>query len=134
MVASNWLTIKELGLFHTLITTWKLTFWNIPRNPASKVSRDEATNCISTTQHRLQNTQQSYRWRSVNSWNSMPQELRSCQSLPRFKGMLRKRILSCRPKNENLSWTEDNSVNNSIHLDDPTQLFLRKDFTWMSPI
>ena len=92
MVACNWLSIKELGLFHSMITTWKLSRWKNPRNLAAKVSIDD-NSMMSTTIPRLQNTQQSYRWRCVTTWNSLPSEIRTCLSLPRFKRTLRKWII-----------------------------------------
>ena len=40
---------------------------------------------IETNKPRLQNTESALRWRMCTTWNTLPTELRTLNSLPRFK-------------------------------------------------
>ena len=113
MSACRWLTIKELGLYHSMVTTWKLVRWKTPSNLATKLHMDH-NSVISTTIPSIQNTQLSFRWRSVTSWNTLPTEIRSCPSLPRFKRMIRSWILSNRPNNDIMAWFEDEPLDDTL--------------------
>ena len=80
----NWLTIRELTTYHTLVLAWKMVRFSTPRHLANKITiHPDYT--MTTEQPRLQNTEMGLRWRIVHEWNTIPQELREAQSLPRFK-------------------------------------------------
>ena len=108
MTACNWLNIWELGKFHSMITTWKLVYLNIPKNLADKITSDDNHN-IGTSIPRLQNTKSSFRWKCIDDWNNLPQELKNCPSLPRFKVQLRRLIISSRVQNPQVQHLDDTS-------------------------
>ena len=69
------------------------------------ISVDNITTChlimtnedtITTTIPRLQFTKQGFRWRSADTWNLLPGDIRSTQSLPVFKRKVKNWIRSLR--------------------------------------
>ena len=106
MKKCGWLTVKEMGIHHTNIATWKVINWDTPANIKHQITvNDDVT--ISTSIPRLQNTNNSYRWRSIDSWNNQPQELRHCGNIGKFKILSKKWIIDARPPE-----TGDNIDNN----------------------
>ena len=98
MTAVDWLNIWELGKFHSLITAWKMVHFKTPKNLTDKITTDENLN-METSTPRLQNTLSSFRWRCMDDWNILPQEIKNCPNLSRFKLQLRKLIISKRVQN-----------------------------------
>ena len=84
----GWYTIKELTTYHTLTSMWNVVRRHIPLQLHSKIHIDH-NHLLSTTHPRLQITSRNFRWRGVLLWNLAPLEVRSCQSLPKFKKLVK---------------------------------------------
>ena len=84
MKACKWLNLNELTKLHSLITMWKIVRYNTPRNLSLKVDLD-ANNFISTSIPRLRCTEDNFRHRTTQLWNTLPAEVRGISQLPRFK-------------------------------------------------
>ena len=93
LVECGWLSIIELSTYHTVVQLWKILTYRKPENMSQKIQLDENLDA-STTTPRLQFTKDGYRWRSIENWNSIPRDIRSIKSLPRFKRKLRHWIIS----------------------------------------
>ena len=96
MNSVNWLNIGEMMTFHTLTFTWKTLHLNTPRHIAENIYW-ETDNTIYTRIPRLKHSSSSLRWRMCQNWNSLPLELRSINSFPRFKSNVKKWIKTQRP-------------------------------------
>ena len=80
----NWLTVKEMVKFYTLIAAWTIVWQDTPKLMADKFTLSEDY-LLETTTPRLQNTAMGVRWRMRNKWNMLPIELRLLRTLPKFK-------------------------------------------------
>ena len=104
MKTCSWLTMRELALYHTNVTTWKLINWSVPLNLSTKIIKEQ-DNLISTRHPRIQNSARSYCWHAIDSWNSQPEFLRNCSTIQSFKKMLKSWILERRPPDPDLDVT-----------------------------
>ena len=87
----DWLSIREMEKYHSMIQVWKLVRLGKPENMVDKmILTDESL--IRTTIPRLLFTKSGFRWRAADCWNMMPMELRTNQSLPSFKKSVNKWI------------------------------------------
>ena len=71
----------ELAKIHSLVMMWKLLHSQTPKILSSKLDMDQDY-LATTTASRILLVRQSFRWRTITSWNLLPQELRSTPSLP----------------------------------------------------
>ena len=101
MKSCGWLTIRELAIYHTNITTWKLVNWSIPLNLSKRITIEQG-NLISTRHPRILNSARSYRWRAIDAWNVQPEYLRTCCMIQSFKKMSKSWILERRPPDPDL--------------------------------
>ena len=95
MEAANWLDIHEMIRLQTLTITWKTLYLNQPQHLDENIYRDPNNN-LYTTQPRLMNTESNLRWRMCKEWNLLPTELKTIQSLPRFKSRVKTWLKSTR--------------------------------------
>ena len=91
----NWLNVRELVKYHTIIMAWKLVYCKTLRHLYDKVTIHDDRS-LSTNMPRLQNTELGLRWRLVSEWNSLLPEIQNIQSLPRFKSRTKNWIKSLR--------------------------------------
>ena len=82
----NWMTVKEMVKYQTLVAAWKVVVARSPENMATKITVNY-DRTMNTKAPRLQNTRRGIRIRMHNEWNSIPQELRDLNTLPKFKIM-----------------------------------------------
>ena len=85
----GWLNIKNLTEYHSLCQLWKTIRWNAPSYLKDKLEIMEEDK-IRTGPPRLLITSLSYRWNTVDKWNSLPEELRTEPTIKRFKLKLKK--------------------------------------------
>ena len=85
----NWLTVVEMVQYQTLIAAWKVAWKDIPGNMARNFTRNEDLT-LNTSIPRLHNSRKALRWRTYQEWNSIPQELREVNTLPKFKKFAKK--------------------------------------------
>ena len=84
----NWMNTIELTRYHSLLQFCKLVRWRIPSIIAGKITLDNENNCI-TDKPRLQITAGYFRYKTSQTWNSLPQNLRSELSIAKFKSGLK---------------------------------------------
>ena len=99
MEACNWLGIRELIMYHSLITLWKLTNYGKPTHLAAKFkwTNDE----VKTDTCRLLTTSSYFRWRTVRQWTEMKEELKQIRKMSVFKNELKKWLIT-RRKSEDM--------------------------------
>ena len=93
----NWLTIQELTELHSLLFIWRTIHLKTPHYLAGKILLNETDNTISTNIPRLMNTTTSLRWRIVQIWNALDQDIRQERSYSKFKTAVRRGIMNRRP-------------------------------------
>ena len=87
----NWMKMSDLTEYFSLLQLWKTIRLNSPRYLARKLDID-MEQLITTTNPRLNLTNNSFRWKTVAAWNGLPEDLRMEDHLPRFKKTLKKWI------------------------------------------
>ena len=92
---TDWLSIQEMTKYHTLVQLWKIVRLQKPQTMTELFTMNNE-DLITTTIPRLQFTMQGFRWRSVDTWNLLPAEVRITQSLPKFKRQVKKWMKSLR--------------------------------------
>ena len=96
MTTCNWLYFSELVIFHSLLAMWKMLRWRTPYHLSQSVSLDD-NNLATTTDSRIMLVKNSYKWRTVQHWNSLSQDLREELNLRPFKVVLRRYLVDSRP-------------------------------------
>ena len=95
MTKCNWLSFRELVKYHSLVQLWKLVKLRKPEILASKFQLSD-DNFIRNQNPRLQIVGRNFRWRSIQDWNQLSQEVRDSTKLSIFKSGLKKWILDAR--------------------------------------
>ena len=85
----RWMYIRELDKLHTTLTLWKILRLRKPESISRKFQIN-TEDLVTTSRPRLQIVENSFRWRSVKYWNSLPREIRQDKSLPSFKKKIEK--------------------------------------------
>ena len=91
MSRCKWMSVKELIEYHSILNMWKTVYKMKPRSMYEGIKIDEDKK-LSTDAARLQFTENCYKWRTVQMWNNMKDELRHNERLGSFKIQLRKWI------------------------------------------
>ena len=87
----GWMSMRGLTRYHTLCQIWKTVKWGVPGHLKEKIDIREEDK-LGTKPPRLKITAQSYRCKAVSEWNELPIQLRSEDSLKKFKQQLKKWI------------------------------------------
>ena len=98
MSRCNWLNVRELTEFHSLLQLWKLLRWNLPRSLTDTVELVE-DDLVSTRRARIKLTDEAWRNATVRRWNDLPEFLRSELSIGKFKRSLKRHIKERRTRN-----------------------------------
>ena len=95
----NWMSVNQLGVYHSLVLQYKILQSKCPRYLHDKVSSTCPANtrlanskCIRMGpdfRSNLELTENSYRWRTAKQWNALPDNLRKIGKLKQFKLRLR---------------------------------------------
>ena len=80
----NWLMADEMIEKQSLIVMWKLIYMERPRHLLDKIEIDN-DKLIATQRARLKTVQYGWRWRSTKQWNNLPDSIRKCSNLTKFK-------------------------------------------------
>ena len=91
----NWLTASEMVKYHSLVVMWKELRRRTPDYFTDKLNLDKDDK-ITLTPARLVMTAESFRCRTTNWWNTLPDSMRGQMSLPLFKKQLRTWLLDQR--------------------------------------
>ena len=98
MYRCGWLLADELIEHQSLILMWKLVYFQKPYHVFKKIEvEDDRT--LSTNRARLKTVNLGWRWRTVKQWNHLPECLRKCENLARFKTQLKEHIKKRRVNN-----------------------------------
>ena len=84
MVDCKWMTAAEMVLYYSVLLLWKILRRRSPRSMTEKFTIDE-TGTVKTTRPRLVNTESSFRWRTIGTWNRLPESIRQETELKSFK-------------------------------------------------
>ena len=84
---TGWMSSRELTNYFSLTEMWCNIYLKIPKYMADKYTTDDEM-LVEYTPGRLLMTRRNYRWRAGLLWNSLNEECRKCQSLPRFNFFL----------------------------------------------
>ena len=84
MTACKWLSIRELILYHSLVTMWKILKFKKPIQIFEKFEMIDENN-IKTSIPRLKITDNYWRWRSARNWNNLPLTLKQTNKISTFK-------------------------------------------------
>ena len=94
----QWLTVKQLIFYHSVITIFKIRKNNEPEHLASIFSQDNRNNRIVIPNLDLTLAQKSFTLRGAENWNQIPIEIRTQQKIGTFKKFAKKWILENVPK------------------------------------
>ena len=95
MTGCQWLYFRELVEFHSLVQMFKIVNLGTPVNLRKTLIIDNDKR-ITTSNGRLKIVKNSFRWRTVSSWNSLPAHLILSGNLSSFKRNLRKFLIDSR--------------------------------------
>ena len=95
MKECNWMTVRELSLFQSLITLWKIVHHGTPSQLAEKFHLNEDWEIV-TSEPRLKTTADYWHWRSSRRWNELELDTRQATKISTFKTRLRKQIMDRR--------------------------------------
>ena len=84
MQECKWMTAAEMVLYYSLLLLWKINRKQCPRTMAEKFTLDE-NGKIQTSKPRLVNTESAFRWRTIGTWNRLPEKIRLDTVLNSFK-------------------------------------------------
>ena len=74
MLGCNWLYWRELVNFHSAVTMFKIVNTGLPANICNKLTVLPDRK-VHTTVARLKIVKSSFRWRTVEFWNNLPQDI-----------------------------------------------------------
>ena len=85
----GWLTVKQLILYHTLLTVYRTRNSQEPEYLASILSRDNPYGKIIITNTNLSLYRKSFAYRGVINWNLLPTHVRQISAIGAFKKELK---------------------------------------------
>ena len=88
----GWLNISELTQYYSLLQMWKTVWWDTPQYMGRLIEIDD-DNLLTTCKPRLQQTANTYRWKTVHHWNQMSDTLRLEPRIGKFKKMLKQWLI-----------------------------------------
>ena len=89
MVQCDWLNVRELASYHTMVQFFKTIRWGAPNAISTRVEIDDDL-LVATERPRLLLTKGAYRVQAVSQWNNLPGTLRNETSISRFKVSLKR--------------------------------------------
>ena len=81
----GWLTVRQLIMYHTLLTVYRVRQTQEPEYLASLLCRDSPNGRIVIQNTSLTLAQKSFSIRGACNWNSLPPSIRTLESLSQFK-------------------------------------------------
>ena len=90
--ALNWLTVNQLITYHSVVTVYKIRKANEPEYLFNLLGNDNFRGQIIVPMSQLSLCKRSFCFRAAESWNIVPESIRSIQTLVSFKRELKKWI------------------------------------------
>ena len=88
----GWLTVNQLGVYHTLLTVFKVRQSKEPEYLSEVLNKDSRNGRIIIPNTSLTLAKKSFTFRGSSDWNALPLEVRNCSKIGRFKINARKWI------------------------------------------
>ena len=88
----NWFTVKQLIVYHTLLTIFRIKDTSEPEELASILNRENRNKNIIIPQSNLTLYRMSFIYRGISLWNKLPESCKYAKKLKYFKVQLRKWI------------------------------------------
>ena len=85
----DWLTVKQLIAYHTIITVYKIRNANVPEDLAEILNKENHNGHIVVKNTQLELYRCSFVFRGSVLWNNLPRSLRTESKLSQFKKLLR---------------------------------------------
>ena len=89
----NWLSVRQLTIYHTMVQTWKVLAFKTPANIFSKFqlthTRSRIDGILAVPLFNTAIGKKSYLSRACSTWNALPSDVRNAKSLPTFKRKLK---------------------------------------------
>ena len=85
----GWLSVKQLILYHTLLTVYRIRKSQEPEYLANILSRDNHYGKIIIPNINLSLYRKSFGFRGASNWNSLPESLRKMEQIGTFKRELK---------------------------------------------
>ena len=80
----NWLTAKEIVMYQSLVSMWRIVYLKIPLQIEQSLAISE-DKLICTKPARLKITKRSFKHRTITTWNKLPQWTREIMKIDIFK-------------------------------------------------
>ena len=81
----DWLTVKQLIMYHTLLTVYRVRQTQEPEYLAALLCTDSPNGRMIIQNTRLTLTKKSFTVRGACNWNSLPTSIRELESISQFK-------------------------------------------------
>ena len=88
----KWMTVKQLTIYHTLMTIYRIRRSGEPEYLSSVLCNDNRNAKIIIPMSNLTLYRQSFIYRGIQNWNCLPEYLRSIKDYTAFKRSLRQWI------------------------------------------
>ena len=88
----DWLSVKQLVFYYSALTTFRIRCSKEPEYLNSIMARDNQRGNIIIPNTHLSLAKQSYCYRGAEEWNGLPHNIRSIDTIAKFKLELRKWI------------------------------------------
>ena len=85
----GWMTVKQLIVYHTALCTFRIRESKEPEYLHAFMSQTNRLNRIIIPHTNLSLMRSSYCYRGALEWNNLPDALRSCRSMRKFKSLLK---------------------------------------------
>ena len=89
----GWMSVKQLIYYHTALCTYRIRKSKEPEYLCAIIDRNNRANKIIVPNFTLTLAMKSFCFRGSNDWNKLPETVRSCEKLGRFKQQLRLWVL-----------------------------------------
>ena len=100
LLQCGWLSVSQLGVFHSLVTVYKILQTQSPHYLYSKLKSESMRELRSTgsmriklggdSQARTELARRSFKYRATSQWNRLPEEIRESENVKTFKLKLKK--------------------------------------------
>ena len=85
----EWMTVKQLIFYHTTLAVYRIRESGEPTEIATLFKRENRNQNVIIPQSNMELYRKSFIYRAIQSWNSVPKEIRSLQTLISFKKNLK---------------------------------------------
>ena len=91
----GWMTVNQLVFYHTVLMVYKIKKTGEPEYLAAKLKCENYRGNIITPHTKLTLAKNSFIFRGINGWRSLPASLRTMESVKAFKNGLRSFTMEC---------------------------------------